>query len=177
MQKCIRLTIPYHHVGATLENRFDNFRDLLAGVLVIGVGINDDIGAELEGGVDPYHERNSQPLVFLEDYDVAHAEFFRKIGSTVRTPVVDDEDLDALDPWNLSREPDQSLLQVLALVKTGDLNDEFHGGFRSDNVSTSWREYEFAGAVVVTDAPDANFGPNLTTVAGFPPGRDGKTVP
>jgi hypothetical protein len=109
MEQRVRLSIPDHQIGASAQDGFDESRDLVARVLVIGVGINEDISPEGKRLIDPRHERDGEPLVFTESKDVLDAEFPCDAGGLVRAPVVDHEHLDAVDPRNLSREPGQGL--------------------------------------------------------------------
>ena len=48
--------------GLTLEERRDELRNVAAGVLVVAVGVDDDVGAELDAGVDPGRECRGQAL-------------------------------------------------------------------------------------------------------------------
>ena len=63
----------------------------LPGVLIVGVGVDDEVGAGLEAGVDAGHERRRQPLVPAQPDDVIDAARARDVGRAVARPVVDDE--------------------------------------------------------------------------------------
>ena len=65
-----------------------------AGVLIVGVGVDDEVGALLEGRVDARRERGGQPLVPAQPHDVIHAARARDVGRPVARPVVDDQRLD-----------------------------------------------------------------------------------
>jgi hypothetical protein len=92
---------------------------------MIGVRIDDDVGTEQERRIDAGHERSGEPLVTEETNDVLYSERGGDGGGVIGAAVVDHDELDAIDPWNLSREPGQSFGQVLALVEAGNLDDEF----------------------------------------------------
>ena len=69
-----------------------------ARVLVVGVGVDDEVGARLEARVDAGLERRRQPLVAAQPDDVVDAAGARDVRRPVARPVVDDEHLDASMP-------------------------------------------------------------------------------
>ena len=75
-----------------------------AGVLVVGVGVDDEVGAELERRVDAGHERRGQALAAPEPDDVMDAVRARDLGGAVARPVVDDEHLDDVDAREAPRQ-------------------------------------------------------------------------
>ena len=68
-----------------------------AGVLVVGVGVDDEVGARLERRVDAGRERRRQPLVAAQPDDVVDAARARDVRGAVARPVVDDQHLDHVD--------------------------------------------------------------------------------
>ena len=79
------------------------FRDVGAGVLVVGVGVDDDVGAEAEGGVDAGDERGRRGRDAFELHDVRRAGFARGVGGVVGGAVIDDEGFDGGDAVDLLR--------------------------------------------------------------------------
>ena len=84
------------------DERREQQRDVRADVLVVGVGVDDEVGAELERGVDAGDERGGQALAAAEAHDVVHAVGARDVRRAVTRAVVDDEDLDAIDAGEAS---------------------------------------------------------------------------
>ena len=64
------LAVADDHVGLPGEDRRDQLRDVGAAVLVVGVGVDDDVGAELQAGVEPGLEPRREPLVVGQPDDV-----------------------------------------------------------------------------------------------------------
>ena len=59
------LAVADDHVGAALEDRRDQPRDVRAAVLVVGVGVDDHVGAQLQAGVEPGLEGAREALVLV----------------------------------------------------------------------------------------------------------------
>ena len=66
-----------HHVGLVPQDGRHQRRDVVGGVLVVGVGVDDDVGAQLEPGVEAGLERGGQALVVGEPDDVVDAQLAR----------------------------------------------------------------------------------------------------
>jgi hypothetical protein len=92
------LSIADHHVGATLEDRRDELRDVGGRVLIIGVGVDDHIRAELQRRVQPRLKGRREPLVVGQPDEVVDAALARGRGGPVGGAVVDDQPLDAIEP-------------------------------------------------------------------------------
>ena len=114
-------------VGAALEDRCDEAGDVGAAVLVVGVGVDDDVGAEAEAGVDAGGVGDGEAAVAREAEDVVDAELGGVLGGAVAAAVVDDEDLDAVDAGDAAREIGEGGPEVVSLVQAGDLDEELHG--------------------------------------------------
>ena len=52
-----------HDVGLATEQRGEELADIPTGVLVVRVGVDDEIGVEFQGCIDAGHEGGGQPLV------------------------------------------------------------------------------------------------------------------
>nr|WP_276604464.1 hypothetical protein [Nannocystis sp. RBIL2] len=122
----VGLAIAHDEVGAAGEDRRAQASDVGAGVLIVGVGVDDDVGAEREAGVDAGLERDREPAVAREAQHVVHADLLGHGRGVVGAAVVDDEHLDAVDPRQRAREVGEGRRQVLPLVEAGDLDDELH---------------------------------------------------
>ncbi len=84
-------------VGLALEQGLEQRRNLVPGVLIVGVGVDDEVGAAFERGVDAGGERRRQALVAAQPDDVIDAGRARDIGRAVARSVVDDQDFDDVD--------------------------------------------------------------------------------
>ena len=97
-------------------------------VLVVGVGVDDDVGAELQAGVEAGLEAGGQALVVGQPDDVVDAVLAGDLDGAVGRAVVDDEPLDGVEAVDLAREVGQRRRERLLLVEAGDLDDELHLG-------------------------------------------------
>ena len=68
--------------------------DVAAVVLVVGVGVDDHVGAELQARVEARLEAVRQALVVRQPHDVVDAVRARDLDRPVGRAVVDDEPLD-----------------------------------------------------------------------------------
>ena len=133
-EKC---SIPRHlavaddHVGLAGEDRRDQLRDVGAHVLVVGVGVDDDVGAELQAGVEPRLETRREPLVVGQPDDVLDAAFARHRDRAIGRAVVDHEQLDRVESGEGARQVGDRRRQRLFLVQAGDLDDQLQGGAQS----------------------------------------------
>ena len=66
-------------------------------VLVVGVGVDDDVGAELQAGVEAGLEAGGEALVVRQLDDVVDAVLARDLDRPVGRAVVDDEPLDDVE--------------------------------------------------------------------------------
>ena len=89
------LAVADDHVGAPGQDRLDQLLDVAAVVLVVGVGVDDHVGAELQAGVEAGLEAGGQALVVGQAHDVVHAVRAGHLDGVVGGAVVDDQPLDA----------------------------------------------------------------------------------
>ena len=98
------LAVADDHVGVAGDDRRDELRDVGAVVLVVGVGVDDDVGAELERRVEPGLEAGGEALVVRQPHDVVDAVLARDLDRAVGRAVVDDQPLDDVEAGDLARE-------------------------------------------------------------------------
>ena len=72
-------------VGAALHDRPHQVRDPVLRVLVVSVGVDDDVGADLQRVVDPILERAGKPLVAGVAHEVCNAERARDLDGHGRS--------------------------------------------------------------------------------------------
>ena len=113
-------------VRAAAHDRRDELRDVGAGVLIVGVGVDDDVRAEAECGVDAGQEGGCKSAMRLELHDVRRAGFARGVGGVVGGAVVDDDGFDGGDAVDFLRNIAKRLRDRRFFVEGGDLNDKLH---------------------------------------------------
>jgi hypothetical protein len=101
--------------------------DVAAVVLVVGVGVDDHVGAELEPRVKARLKARGQTLVVGQLDDVVDAVVPRDVDGGVAGAVVDDQPFHLVDALDLARQVRQRLGQLRFLVETRDLDDQLHG--------------------------------------------------
>ena len=64
-EKCstVAIGLAHHDFGASIEDRLNQRRDVSRVVLVVGVGVDDDVGAVFEARTDSKHEGSRQTLI------------------------------------------------------------------------------------------------------------------
>jgi hypothetical protein len=122
----VGLAVADHHVRAPLEDRRHQPGDVGTRVLVVGVGVDDQVGAELEAGVEPGLEARREALVVGQTDDVVDAARARHVHRAVGGAVVYDEPLDGVDARDLARQVLERPGERLLLVEAGNLDDELH---------------------------------------------------
>ncbi len=113
-------------VGAAVEDRRDDPGDILSDILTVGVGVDDDVGARRERGIDARAECGGETAVGAVAYDMVHAPHARDLCRIVGAAVVDDEDFDRVDTVDLAGQGRERRGEVFGLVQTGNLDDELH---------------------------------------------------
>ena len=102
------LRSPMTMSAVAVEQRLDQPRDVAARVLIVGVGVDDEVGAGLERGVDAGHERRGESLAPAEANDVMDAVRARDRRRVVARSVVDDEVSMASMPGTRAADPPAS---------------------------------------------------------------------
>ena len=122
----VDLTVADHHVGFAAHDRRDKLRDVGALVLVVRVGVDDHVGAELQRRVEPRLEGRCQALVVGQPHEVIDTVSPRGLDRRVGRAVVDHQPLDDVEPGNRPRQVRERGRELVLLVETGDLDDELH---------------------------------------------------
>ena len=113
-------------IRLTRQDGSDQFGDVGAGVLVIAIGVDDDVGPQLQAGVQPGGESGGQPPVLREPHNVLHPQRPRYLHRPVVTAVIDDEQFHLVDASDDTRNIGHGGGQRLLFIQTGNLDDEFH---------------------------------------------------
>ena len=100
--------------------------DVGAVVLVVGVGVDDHVRAELQRRVDAGLESGGQALVVRQAHEMVDAVGARDRDGVVGRAVVDDEPLDDVEALHRAGQVSERLRELVGLVEAGDLDDELH---------------------------------------------------
>ena len=127
----VGLAVADHHVGLAGEDRGDELADVAAVVLVVGVGVDDHVGVQLQAGVQTGLEGGRQPLVVGQAHHVVDPVRARHLHRAVARAVIDDQPLHDVEARQLAGQVGESGRERLLLVEAGDLHDQLHRGLRS----------------------------------------------
>ena len=127
MPQAMRTAVADHHLGLARENRLHEEPDVGRPVLVVRVGVDDDIGAELECRVETDRKGAREAEIHGEPEEVRGTRPARDTGRPVGRAVVDDERLDAREARQGAREGRQRGGEVILLIEARNLDDELHG--------------------------------------------------
>ena len=114
-------------VGAPPKNRREKIGDPLLRVLVVAVGVDDDVGAMGQGVVDAVAEGPREALVFGVPDEVRDAAGASRSNGAVSRSVVDDEDLKLVDALDRAGNRLENHGKRRFFVETGYLDEDLHG--------------------------------------------------
>ena len=100
----LHLAVADDEVGVTAQDRRHQFRDIGRAVLVVGVGVDDHVRAQLQRCVEARLEALCESFVVRQPYDVVDTVGTSDLDGGVGGPVVDDEPLDLIEALHLARE-------------------------------------------------------------------------
>jgi hypothetical protein len=92
------------HFRLCIDDRFHDRRDVARVVLVVGVGVDDDVRAARDARFQAGHERCSETAVHGMSHDVVDAERARDIRRRIGRTIVDDEPFDAAASFDRARQ-------------------------------------------------------------------------
>ena len=95
-------------------------------VLVVGVRVDDHVGAELQGGVDARLEARGEALVVGQAHEVIDAVLARDrdVSSVEPSSMISHSTL--VEAVDLAGQVGERLRELICLVEAGDLDDELH---------------------------------------------------
>ena len=114
-------------VGSTFENWLYQQGDVSTTVLVVAIGVDDDVGPMGQRVVHAHAEGGGETAVAPKTQDMVGAALLCYFDGAVGTAIVDDEVFDGANAGNLTRKIGKRLLQGIFLVKARDLDEEAHG--------------------------------------------------
>jgi hypothetical protein len=125
------LAVADDHVGVAGEDRLDELDDVAAVVLVVGVGVDDDVGAELERASRPAWKPEARPLLFVSrtTWSTPCSRATSIVRSVEPSSMISHST--AVEALDLAREVAQRDGEGVLLVQARDLDDQLHGRKRT----------------------------------------------
>lgn len=111
----------HYNVGAMLQYRNSQGRNISSIVLVVSIGGDYNISAQTQTSVQAGHEGAGQSLVAGMAYNVIHATLPSNANGAIFTTIVNDQPLDFVEPWHLARQARQSDAQGFLFIIAGNL--------------------------------------------------------
>jgi len=122
----LRLAVADHDVGLAGHDRGDQVGDAVLRVLVVAVGVDDDVGPVKEGVVHPVAEGPGETHVAHVVHEVLDAVLARHLDGAVGRAVVDDQDVDLINARDGPRDRRQDGGEGLLFVETRNLHEQLH---------------------------------------------------
>jgi hypothetical protein len=88
-------------IGRTVKDGADQFFNIIAAVLVIGIGVDDDVSAIPQTGVKACHKALGEAFVAAEVYDVMDAPASGDLYGIIFAAVIDDEIFNSINTVNV----------------------------------------------------------------------------
>ncbi len=117
---------PHYDVRLLLENRIDQSSDVLTLILIVRIGVDDDVGAEFEAVLYAHRKGSCKAPVLAQGHDVVGTGGARDFDGSIRRSIIDDEDFNLVDAHDFLRKLPKHRGKRLLFVETGDLDDEMH---------------------------------------------------
>jgi len=111
-----------------LQNWFDKLGDIFCFVLIVRIGIDDNICSLAQALFDTRHKSFGKSLVVFKVDDVVYTALFGNLDSIICAAVVDDKPLYRIETFDLSWQCPKCNGKCFGLIVTGDLDDKFHKG-------------------------------------------------
>jgi hypothetical protein len=122
----IDLPISNDHISFTPHDGAHQLRDAGSLILVISIGVDNNVSTRLQAGVQTPGERNRQTPIPRKSDDMIHSQLACQGCCLVRASVVNHQSFNDLDPRYRRWQVGQSLRQCDFFIKARDLNDQFH---------------------------------------------------
>jgi len=127
MSDLVWFSIPDDDLGTAQQDRLHKFRDIGSAVLIVTVGVDDDIGSQSQTSIDPGGKSVAKPTISRKAQDMFDAHFPSDFHCSISAAVINHQDFDGIDPDNLTRNVPQCCRKCVLFVETRDLHDELHG--------------------------------------------------
>ncbi len=124
----VGLAIRDHDVRLPVDDRLYEVSDALARVLVVAVGIDENVSTELQGPDHAVVERPTEPHVPRVVDDVLDAECPGDLDGPITRAVIDDQKLEFVHPLDVPGHLLEDEGERGLLVEARDLDDYLHAG-------------------------------------------------
>jgi hypothetical protein len=120
------LTISDYDLRPSLQDWLHKLGNISAAILIVSVGVDNDVRARAQGIVQPASETARETNVRKVPQDMVDAQRFRDRCGTVCRTVVNYKIFDCIHTWYFARQVGNRLRQGLGLVERRYLDNELH---------------------------------------------------
>jgi hypothetical protein len=114
-----------NYVCLAAQNRLEQSWNIIGAVLVVRIGVDDDICTQLKACVQSGAERVCEAAVLRKTDNMVDAVLTGNFRGPVGAAIIDDQPLDGANAGQSSRQRLQSDAERFCFVVTGNLNDQF----------------------------------------------------
>ena len=93
-----------YQVGTMLSNRLGQQGDIGGAILIVRIGIDNDIRPETQAGLQTRHERLGEALVTDVADNMIYTVRSGNLDRRIITAVIDDQPFDSRKPFNFTRQ-------------------------------------------------------------------------
>jgi hypothetical protein len=105
----------------------NQFLNIICTILVVGIGVYNDIGATLQTGIETVQKSMSKPSIAPVSDNAVNPLANGKINGAVRGTVVYNKPFNRVNAFQRTRQRIKGNTQRLFFVVTGYLNNDLHG--------------------------------------------------
>ena len=106
-----RLSIADNHICATVQDGLNQLGDVCSAVLIVTVGIDDDVGSCPQREIKATGKGAGQTTVGAMPKHMFDAQGARRVARAIGAAVIHDQDLDVVDAWDSPRNISHGLRQ------------------------------------------------------------------
>ena len=120
------LAVADHDICPAIQNRCHQLRNVGTKVLIVAVGVDDDVGPRLQTFVNAPAEGARQAQVPLVANDVLDPQIPSDLNGAIGTAIINDEDLNPVDARNRTGNVRKSRRKGVLFVVARNLHNQFH---------------------------------------------------
>ena len=103
MGNLVGLAVTYDDICVAVQYGLDESGNVAAIILVVAVGINDDVSPQDQAAIDPGSKGMAQAAVARKPDDVVSTVFECHRYGSIGASIIDDQDFDTIDTGNVPR--------------------------------------------------------------------------
>gem|GEM_PF-5596821 len=119
-------SVPDYYICLSCHNRRHEIFDIFSRVLIVGIGIDDNIGSALECVINSVGKCAPKSSIFVKKKYMMNPDFFGNFTSGIGTSIIDNLVLYRIDPGDFFGKFGYDGGKMVFFVFAGNLNNKFH---------------------------------------------------